>query len=138
MCNRCVLPACHHMYNDLIIILPSQLFSLYKGTSYLPSTLPARGDTVHWSVVQDSSLGAPAVYIKVANAGSDTADVEFSLPFSVASTGTLTVLAGGENDSNTPASPESVLPVTSDFSAGQTFTISAPAFSVNVLNLTLA
>ena len=88
--------------------------------------------------MEDTSLATPAVYVKVANAGSETANVEFSLPFSVAPTGTLTVLTGGQNDSNTPAGPDFVVPVTSSFAAGQTFTITAPAYSVNVLNLTMA
>ncbi|KAL5514182.1 hypothetical protein ACEPAG_2270 [Sanghuangporus baumii] len=111
-----------------------QLFSLSKGTEYLPSTLPQNGGTVHWSVTRDAATSA--VFIKLANAGASAADVEFSLPFDVSPDATLTVLSGGQNDGNTPDAPDTITPQTSAFDASSDFVLNAPPFSLSVLNLT--
>ncbi|EJD05374.1 glycoside hydrolase [Fomitiporia mediterranea MF3/22] len=111
-----------------------QLFGLSKGTEYLPSTLPQNGGTVHWSITRD--VDTSTVFIKVANAGSDSANVNFSLPFNVAQEATLTVLSGGQNDSNTPAAPNTVVPKTSNFNGRRDLTLTAPPFSLNVVKLT--
>ncbi|KAL5498500.1 hypothetical protein ACEPAH_1853 [Sanghuangporus vaninii] len=113
-----------------------QLFSLSKGTEYLPSTLPQNGGTVHWSVTRDAA--SSTVFVKLANAGASAADVEFSLPFEVSPDATLTVLSGGQNDSNTPDAPDTITPQTSTFDASSDFVLNAPPFSLSVLKLTQA
>ena len=35
-----------------------QLFATNLGDQYLPSTLPTRGGTLHWSITRSSSSGA--------------------------------------------------------------------------------
>ncbi|OCB83935.1 glycoside hydrolase [Sanghuangporus baumii] len=113
-----------------------QLFSLSKGTEYLTSTLPQNGGTVHWSVTRDAA--SSTVFVKLANAGASAADVEFSLPFEVSPDATLTVLSGGQNDSNTPDAPDTITPQTSAFDASSDFVLNAPPFSLSVLKLTQA
>ena len=109
------------------------MFSLNKGEEYLPSTLPDATGVVHWSVVRSPSKRQ--VFIKVANAGADAASIAFALPFAVSSEGSMEVLTGAMEASNTPQAPGTVVPKTSNFRAGKNFTFSAPAFSVSVLTL---
>ncbi|KAI9063568.1 glycoside hydrolase family 51 protein [Trametes sanguinea] len=113
-----------------------KLFALNRGDQYLSSTLPTRGDTLHWSVTRSSSSGQ--TFIKVANAGSSAESITFELTqfSSVSNTGTLQQLTGPETASNTPDAPETILPKTSTIRTGKTFTFSAPAFSVNVITVT--
>ncbi|KAJ8482482.1 hypothetical protein ONZ51_g5328 [Trametes cubensis] len=100
-----------------------KLFSLNRGDQYLPSTLPTRGDTLHWSV---------------ANAGSSAENITFQLNQfgTVSGSGTLQLLTGPETASNTPEAPETVVPKTSTIRTGKTFTYNAPAFSVSVITVT--
>lgn len=110
-----------------------KMFSLNKGEEFLPSTLPNADGSVHWSVVRSPST--KQVFIKVANAGTEGASIAFSLPFSVSSTGNMEVLSGAMTESNTPSAPATIVPKTSSFRAGKSFTFDAPAFSVSVLTL---
>ncbi|KAI5118901.1 hypothetical protein M0805_002817 [Coniferiporia weirii] len=114
-----------------------KLFSLSKGTEYLPSTLPAVNGTVFWSVTRDTSTRE--VFIKVVNTASDTAQVSLKLPFDVSSHATAQLLDGGAtggNASNTPATPSAAVPKTTTLSAGKNFDYTAPGFSVSVLTFT--
>ncbi|KAI0711223.1 glycoside hydrolase [Earliella scabrosa] len=113
-----------------------KLFANNLGDQYLPSTLPTRGGTLHWSITRSSRSGA--TFIKVANAGSAAASLTFDLSqFStVASSGTLQVLTGAQSASNTPAAPNTITPKTSTLSTGRSFTYGAPAFSVSVITVT--
>ncbi|CDO70623.1 hypothetical protein BN946_scf184748.g21 [Trametes cinnabarina] len=113
-----------------------RLFSLNRGDQYLPSTLPTRGDTLHWSITRSSSSGQ--TFIKVANAGSSAESITFQLNQfgSVASAGTLQLLTGAETASNTPDAPETIVPKTSTIRTGKSFTYDAPAFSVSVITVT--
>ncbi|KAI8986908.1 glycoside hydrolase family 51 protein [Trametes punicea] len=113
-----------------------QLFSLNRGDQYLPSTLPTRGDTLHWSVTKSSSSGK--TFIKVANAGNSTKSITFKLDQfdSVSSSGTLQLLTGAETASNTADAPETVVPKTTTIRTGKTFAYNAPAFSVSVITVT--
>lgn len=61
------------------------------------------------------------------------APVTFVLPFEVASAGLATVITGPVNASNTPTTPDAVVPTTSAMTFAQTFNYSAPAYSVSVL-----
>ncbi|KAK0218701.1 glycoside hydrolase superfamily [Armillaria fumosa] len=105
-----------------------QLFGVYRGDEYIPSTLPARNGTMFWSVVRKTS---------VINRNDNATDVTFQLPFNVSNTATVTVLTGAKTSANTPSDPDLVLPQTSSISTGSTFDYSAPAFSVNVMVLNI-
>ncbi|KAK0440615.1 glycoside hydrolase family 51 protein [Armillaria borealis] len=105
-----------------------QLFGVYRGDEYIPSTLPARDGTVFWSVVRKTS---------VINRNDNATDVTFQLPFNVSNAAAVTVLTGAKTSANTPSDPDLVLPQTSSISTGSTFDYSAPAFSVNVLVLNI-
>ncbi|KAJ8074293.1 hypothetical protein PM082_012603 [Marasmius tenuissimus] len=108
-----------------------KLFSRNRGDSYLPSTLPSRNDSLHWSVARSGSTG---VIIKVANGGIEARSLTFQLPFNnVATSGTLQLLAGAQNVSNSPATPNAVAPKNSTIAIGKTFEYQAPAFSVGVI-----
>lgn len=50
----------------LPLLIYQQMFSLSKGTEYLPSTLPSRTGTVFWSVTRDARTRQ--IFIKVAQA----------------------------------------------------------------------
>ncbi|KZV72980.1 glycoside hydrolase family 51 protein [Peniophora sp. CONT] len=116
-----------------------QLFSLNRGDSYLPTT-PTHGDpngTVFWSVVSQDS---PSAYIiKVANTDiSSVANVIFQFPAAVSAQGTLVQLSGPANASNTPDTPDAVVPVSSTIDVAQTLEFSAPALSLSVITVPLA
>ncbi|KAA1476576.1 alfa-L-arabinofuranosidase precursor [Dentipellis sp. KUC8613] len=113
-----------------------KLFSLNRGDEYLPSTLPSVDGTLFWSVTRRTS---PAeVIIKVSNTVSSPASLQFQLPFNVRTSGTAQVLSGGQNSSNTPTTPNAVVPKTSTLRAGKTFEYTAPGFSVSVLTVPIA
>ncbi|KAG1776729.1 glycoside hydrolase family 51 protein [Suillus placidus] len=110
-----------------------QLFSVNRGTEYLPSTLPQDG-ALHWSVTRDAPTNT--VIIKIANAGTTAEEMLFELPFSgVQGTGIATVLSGSATASNSPEAPNAVKPVTSQIKTGKSFSYTAPAYSVNVLRV---
>ncbi|KAI0659215.1 glycoside hydrolase family 51 protein [Cubamyces menziesii] len=118
-----------------------KLFSLNRGDQYLPSTLPTRGDTLHWSVTRASDSGKTFIKASsqcVANAGSSAENITFQLNQfgTVSGSGTLQLLTGPETASNTPEAPETVVPKTSTIRTGKTFTYNAPAFSVSVITVT--
>ncbi|KAG2358998.1 glycoside hydrolase family 51 protein [Suillus spraguei] len=111
-----------------------QLFSLNRGTEYLPSTLPGSGSTLHWSVTHDSPTNT--VIIKIANTAIEAEEMSFELPFNdVHRAATATVLSGSATASNSPEAPDAVKPVTSTITTGKRFTYIAPAYSVNVLRV---
>ncbi|KAK0463671.1 arabinofuranosidase [Desarmillaria tabescens] len=117
--------------SDFIIL---QLFSRNRGDEYIPSTLPARDGTLFWTVVRKTSVIPNELIIKWPT----LPPVTFSLPFSsVSSTALAQVLTGSATASNTPSTPQLVIPVNSTIATGQTFTYSAPPFSLSVLTLTL-
>ncbi|KAG7440129.1 glycoside hydrolase family 51 protein [Guyanagaster necrorhizus] len=117
-----------------------QLFSLYRGDEYIPSTLPTSNGNVFWSVVRKTSVTPNELIIKanplqVINRNVNTTDVTFELPFNVSDTATAMVLTGEKTSANLPSDPDLVLPRTSSISTGSIFDYSAPGFSVNVLVL---
>ncbi|KAG1855688.1 alpha-L-arabinofuranosidase C-terminus-domain-containing protein [Suillus subalutaceus] len=94
-----------------------QLFSLNRGTEYLPSTWPQNG-ALHWSVTRSNS--------SIANTDMTDEEMSFELPFNgVHDTGTATVLSGSATSNNSPETPNAVSP----------FSYTAPAYSVNVLRV---
>ncbi|KAI0674371.1 glycoside hydrolase family 51 protein [Trametes maxima] len=113
-----------------------KLFATNKGDQYLPSTLPTKGGSLHWSITRTSNSGK--TFIKVANAGNAAQSLTFELSQfgSVSSSGTVQVLTGPETASNTPEAPNTVVPKTSTIRTGKSFTYNAPAFSVSVITVT--
>ncbi|KAK0229011.1 glycoside hydrolase family 51 protein [Armillaria fumosa] len=115
-----------------------KLFSKNRGDEYIPSTLPARNGTLFWTVVRKTSAIPNELIIKVVNTVATASAVTFSLPFdSVSSTALAQVLTGSATASNTPSTPQLVIPVNSTIATGQTFTYSAPPLSLTILTLTL-
>ncbi|KAH9941309.1 glycoside hydrolase family 51 protein [Epithele typhae] len=114
-----------------------QLFATNIGDVYLSSTLPTNGNSLQWSITQDSSTGD--AFIKVANAGSSAQSLTFDLSqfATVASSGTLKLLTGNQTASNTPTAPNTITPKTSTIATGKSFAYSAPAFSVSVITVNL-
>ncbi|KAH7911175.1 glycoside hydrolase family 51 protein [Hygrophoropsis aurantiaca] len=111
-----------------------QLFSLNRGDEYLPSTLPTYNGTLYWSVTRSNTAGE--VLIKIANTDTPAQDLTFILPYTdVSPTGTAQVLAGAPTASNSPTTPNAVVPVTSSILTGQTFNYTAPGYSVSVLTI---
>ncbi|KAJ7698743.1 alfa-L-arabinofuranosidase precursor [Mycena rosella] len=111
-----------------------KLFSLNRGDEYIPSTLPTPAGTLFWSVVRKTSTRE--IIIKISNTVGTAAPVTFVLPFAtVATTGSAQVLTGAETASNTPTTPNLVVPKNSTIPTGKTFSYTAPAFSVSVLTL---
>ncbi|KAL0069027.1 hypothetical protein AAF712_004021 [Marasmius tenuissimus] len=109
-------------------------FSMVKGDEYLPSTLPARNGSLHWTVAR---RGEDETIIKVVNAGGEAQTLTFALPFdNVASSGTLQLLTGPANASNTPDAPDAVTPKESTITTGETFDYEAPGYSLSVLTFT--
>ncbi|PPQ90525.1 hypothetical protein CVT25_015815 [Psilocybe cyanescens] len=112
-----------------------KLFSLNRGDSYIPSTLPSKTGTLFWSVVRKTS--GNQIIIKVSNTAASAATLTFVLPFNtVSSTGTAQVLTGAGTASNTPTNPNLIVPVTGNITTGKTFNYNAPAVSVSVLTFT--
>ena len=73
---------------------------------------------------------------QIVNPVSDDQDVSFDLGFTtVAGAGTLQLLHGGQNDSNTPMTPNLVTPQTSTITTGKTFNYTAPSYSVSVITV---
>ncbi|TDL19640.1 alfa-L-arabinofuranosidase precursor [Rickenella mellea] len=110
-----------------------KMFSLNKGDVYLPSTLPSKAGSVFWSVTR--RLATNELLIKIANANTTTATLTFNLPYkTISSTGTATILTGGQDVSNLPTSSNTVVPTTATFKPAKTFTYTAGAWSVHVLS----
>ena len=72
---------------------------------------------------------------EISNTDTVSATMVFDLPYNtVAKTVTATVLTGPATTSNTPASPNTIVPKTSTFLInGKTFSFTAAPVSVNVL-----
>ncbi|KAG9311101.1 glycoside hydrolase family 51 protein [Chiua virens] len=112
-----------------------QLFSTYRGTEYLPSTLPTFNGTLYWSVTSDTNVSS--LYIKVVNTDATPTPMTFELPFQVASHGNVVLISGASNASNTPTTPDAVIPVMSSMTFGETFNYTAPAYSVSALSVSI-
>ncbi|KAF8217818.1 glycoside hydrolase family 51 protein [Mycena galopus ATCC 62051] len=111
-----------------------KLFSLNRGDEYLPSTLPSPTGTLFWSVVRKTSTRE--IIIKISNTVGTAAPLTFVLPFgTVAKSGSAQVLVGAGTASNTPTTPDLVVPKNSTIPTGKTFSYDAPGFSVSVLTL---
>lgn len=74
---------------------------------------------------------------QISNTIGTAVSLTFVLPFaSVSATGTAQVLRGAMAASNTPNTPNLIVPQTSTITAGKTFDYNAPGFSVSVLTFT--
>ncbi|KAJ6454678.1 glycoside hydrolase family 51 protein [Mycena sanguinolenta] len=111
-----------------------KLFSLNRGDEYLPSTLPDPTGPLFWSVVRKTST--QEIIIKISNTVGTAAPLTFDLPFgTVARTGTAQILTGAATASNTPTTPNLIVPKNTTITTGKTFSYTAPGFSVSVLTL---
>jgi len=111
-----------------------QMFSLNRGDEYLPSTLPSSSGTLFWSVTRRKATNE--LLIKISNTDGTPQSMTFQLPFAnVASTGTVQLLKGDANASNTPDSPNSVISSNQTVVTGVTFEWTAPGYSVAVLTV---
>ncbi|KAF5389000.1 hypothetical protein D9757_005077 [Collybiopsis confluens] len=109
-----------------------QLFSLYKGDTYLTSTTNTASSPVQWSATKNTA--GQQVFLKVINTATTANTVVFTLPFGTISTaGTGTVLTAASGTMNTPASPNAAAPKNFTFTAGKTITYNAPGLSASVL-----
>jgi len=125
---------------DLVIPSTSyyvqKAFSLSKGDSYLPTTLPAQNGTVFWSVTRDSKTHT--VFIKISNTDTVSSALTFNVPFkTISSHGQGSLLVGkNPSDSNTPENPTNIVPKSFSFTPASKFTYEAPALSFTVLEFT--
>ncbi|TDL26963.1 glycoside hydrolase [Rickenella mellea] len=111
-----------------------KMFSLNKGDEYLPSTLPTPSGTVFWSVTRHTATNK--LLIKISNTNGTPASLTFNLPYTtVHPSGSATILTGAQTASNNPSAPDSIVPATKRFDAGQTFTYNATGWSVHVLSV---
>ncbi|KAG5635519.1 hypothetical protein H0H81_010982 [Sphagnurus paluster] len=112
-----------------------KLFSVNKGDEYLPSTLPVATGTLFWSVTR--RISTKEIIIKISNNAVTTADITFVLPTGVSAVNTARaeILTGPTGASNSPATPNIIVPYTITVPAGQTFNYTAPALSVSVLTV---
>ncbi|KAF8067641.1 glycoside hydrolase family 51 protein [Lyophyllum atratum] len=110
-----------------------KLFSVNKGDEYLPSTLPSPSGTLFWSVTRKTSTNE----IIVSNNAAVTADLAFIFPPSlpVANVAKAEILTGPSGATNSPATPNLVVPFTITVPAGQVFNYTAPPLSVSILTL---
>ena len=79
---------------------------------------------------------ADATLAQVVNPTSTDENMTFSLGFgNVANFGTLQLLHGPPNSSNTPENPDLVTPQESTIMTGQTFNYTAPSYSLGVITV---
>jgi alpha-N-arabinofuranosidase len=91
---------------------------------------------LYW--VAGSKNSTKQVFLKVANYGSTSQTASINVKGTrVHSQGVSIVLSGGANDTNSAASPKTVVPKTSTFNiaSGNTFNFTFPAWSASVLLL---
>ena len=70
----------------------------------------------------------------MSNVATTATVLTFIVPFKhVNSQGSVQLLTGSADSSNTPANPNLMVPVTSSIRTGQTFNYSAPPVSVSVI-----
>ena len=70
----------------------------------------------------------------MSNVATTATNLTFVVPFkNVDPQGSVQLLTGSANSSNTPANPNLMVPVTSSIRTGQTFNYSAPPVSVSVI-----
>ncbi|TFK48849.1 glycoside hydrolase family 51 protein [Heliocybe sulcata] len=117
-----------------------QLFSVNRGDAYVPSTLPSSDGTVFWSVTRQTSPSALLIKARpsVANTNSTTSSLVFELPAGTtvpSGTGTLTVLTGPQNATNSPGAPDTVTPRTASVAVGERIEYEAPGYSVSVISV---
>jgi len=114
------------------------MFNTQRGDTVLPATVsaPGTGSLLYQSTTRDSRDGA--IFIKLVNLAAQAQSVHVNIVggTSVASLGTVTVLKGHPQDTNTLANPTKVVPVTTLAGGlGRNFDTTLPASSVTVLRI---
>lgn len=126
------------------------MFSLNRGDEYLPSTLPSANGTLFWSATRGIAERQlfikvrpahvysfpPYIFGQVSNTADTAQNITFQLPFDkVSSAGTVQLLTGAANDSNTPDAPKTIVPTDQFIKTGKSFGWTAPGYSVAVLTV---
>jgi alpha-L-arabinofuranosidase len=113
------------------------MFAKYLGTEVPASSSDGAPQRFFYSVTRDPAKGA--MYLKLVNASSAAQPIQVELKgaTSIANTGTLITLTGASlAQTNTIAMPKRIVPVQTTLSnAGQKFSYSVPAYSIQVLEL---
>jgi alpha-N-arabinofuranosidase len=113
------------------------MFAKYLGTEVPASSSDGTPQRFFYSVTRDPAKGV--MYLKLVNASSNAQSIQVELKgaTSIANTGTLITLTGASlAQTNTIAMPKRIVPVQTTLSnAGQKFSYSVPAYSIQVLEL---
>ncbi|KIK65094.1 glycoside hydrolase family 51 protein [Collybiopsis luxurians FD-317 M1] len=108
----------------LDVAFSMQLFSLYKGDTYLTSTTNTASSPIQWSATKNTA--GPQVFLKVINTATTANTVVFTLPFgTISSAGTGTILTAASGTQNTLTNPNAAVPRNFTFTAGKTITYNA-------------
>jgi alpha-N-arabinofuranosidase len=113
------------------------MFAKYLGTEVPASSSDGAPQRFFYSVTRDPAKGA--MYLKLVNASSAAQPIQVELKgaTSIANTGTLVTLTGASlAQTNTITMPKRIVPVQTTLpNAGQKFSYSVPAYSIQVLEL---
>ncbi len=124
--------------NEQVVLTPNyyvqQLFSRNKGDVYLENEFSEGGDLAV-SATLDREAGE--LIVKLVNPGVEEKAVRLEVAGArkVGAKGTLALLTGPSDATNTREHPDQVRPVTSTVKAGKKMTLKAPAGSVQVLRV---
>ena len=112
-----------------------RMFSLNAGDSYIQNSFSTEDQSLAVSTTFDSKTSE--LIVKVVNVGEAPKTVPFNIEGAkkVASKGIGTILTGGKDDKNDLSSPDNVSPKQLTIKTGKKFTVSAPAYSVQVIRI---
>ena len=125
--------------NKNVVFTPNyhvqRMFSLNSGDEYIENNFSTEDETLAVSTTFDSK--ASELIVKVVNAGETPKTVPFSIEGvkKVGSTGSVTILSGGKDDKNDLSAPDKVSPRQSTMKTGKKFSVSAPAYSLQVIRI---
>ncbi|MBQ3882164.1 MAG: alpha-N-arabinofuranosidase [Bacteroidales bacterium] len=114
-----------------------KLFMDNAGDSYVDNTFTTEDQTLAFSSTFDSK--SSELIVKVVNASDTPKTVPITIDGArkVGTKGTGFILTGGKDDINDRTSPDKVSPKALTFKTGKKFTVSAPAYSVQVMRITI-
>ena len=125
--------------NTSVVLTPNyhvqKLFMDNAGNLSIENDYKGEDQTLAVSSVYDSAKGE--LILKVVNASDAPKKVPFSLVGAkkVGSKGTCTLISGGKDDVNNLENPTKVSPTASTVKTSKQFTLSAPAYSVQVVRI---
>ncbi|MBQ6578710.1 MAG: alpha-N-arabinofuranosidase, partial [Bacteroidales bacterium] len=112
-----------------------KLFMDNAGDSYVDNTFTTEDQTLAFSSTFDST--ASELIVKVVNASDTPKTVPITIDGArkVGTKGTGFILTGGKDDINDRTTPDNVSPKAITVKTGKKFTVSAPAYSVQVMRI---